>query len=140
MVDLVKNTARWRDVDTGIVSIENVVGTLLDDTLLGDRGRNVLFGWYGEDTIRGRRGRDLLAGELGPRDVPFLRHLQPYWDPRRGHGRDALFGGAGDDRLFGGLFDDRLDGGSGRNRNDGGPGTDACVRPGPARSRNCETR
>lgn len=139
VVDLARNTARWRDVDTRIVSIERVIGTLLDDTLLGDSGPNVLFGWYGEDTIRARRGDDLLAGELSPFGVPFIRHLLTHYDPRDGHSRDALFGGPGDDRLFGDRDDDRLDGGSGRNHNNGGDGTDACVRPRPARSVDCET-
>ncbi|MEO1795228.1 MAG: calcium-binding protein, partial [Pseudomonadota bacterium] len=68
------------DVLTGF---EDVRGSNLDDTILGDSGDNV---------ISGAGGNDSLTGEVGD---------------------DTLAGGAGDDTLQGGQGADRLDGSSG---------------------------
>ena len=48
-----------------LVNIENVVGTLLDDTITGDGGANLLIGLDGVDTIDGGEGDDILRGGLG---------------------------------------------------------------------------
>ncbi len=48
-----------------LVSIENVVGSQGDDTLLGDAGANILSGLAGNDILNGREGNDILIGGAG---------------------------------------------------------------------------
>lgn len=50
---------------TALTSIESAYGTLHDDTLVGDDGRNRLFGGGLPDRIEGRGGDDLLDGGAG---------------------------------------------------------------------------
>jgi Ca2+-binding RTX toxin-like protein len=64
-------------------SVENVVGGLGNDVLIGDSNTNKLTGGNGNDSLKGNAGDDVLSG------------------------------GAGNDILFGGLGDDMLDGGAG---------------------------
>ncbi|MGC9420761.1 MAG: calcium-binding protein, partial [Rhodovulum sp.] len=63
------------------VSIERVVGSNFDDTLIGDDGDNILSGLLGDDTLVGGVGSDILYGNSGA---------------------DVLAGGLGADDLFGG--------------------------------------
>ena len=95
-VDLAAGTAGRGDERDRLSSIEDVIGGLGADVLLGDGGPNVLEGHPGDDRLDGRAGNDTLSG---------------------GHGTDTLRGGAGDDalntrervdRLFGGSGDDTL--------------------------------
>ncbi|WP_269515460.1 beta strand repeat-containing protein [Brevundimonas subvibrioides] len=91
-VDLVTGTATYFypslnqtwDTDT-LVSIENVTGTSLGDTLQGDGGANRLEGLAGNDALEGREGDDVLLG---------------------GAGNDRLIGGTGLDLMTGGVGDD----------------------------------
>jgi Ca2+-binding RTX toxin-like protein len=76
--------------------VENMIGTDLDDTIIGDIQENDLDGGGGEDTISG------------------------------GNGADTLVGGAGDDTILGGGHDDLLFGEAGVDALDGGPQFDAC--------------
>ena len=71
-------------VGDSFVSIENLLGSALDDNLRGDTGDNTLTGGEGVDSLYGLAGIDTLQG------------------------------GAGDDRLFGGEDNDFLEGGAGR--------------------------
>ncbi|MEM9197610.1 MAG: hypothetical protein AAGD12_07125, partial [Pseudomonadota bacterium] len=68
-----------------LVSIENVVGTQMDDALFGSDIANVLQGVDGDDLIDGRGGRDSIEG---------------------GKGDDILVGGADVDSIFGGVGND----------------------------------
>jgi|GEM_PF-606993 len=85
-------------VNTGVaagdtyVSIEDLFGSNLNDTLRGDAGTNTIWGANGNDTIFGRDGDDTLHG---------------------GAGNDVLIGGNGNDVLSGGAGADALDGGAG---------------------------
>jgi Ca2+-binding RTX toxin-like protein len=67
-VDLSTNSAvdRGGDIDH-IVSTEDVIGTLNNDTLTGDGGANLLSGYLGADTLNGGGGDDFLetGGGLG---------------------------------------------------------------------------
>jgi len=74
------------------VGIENVVGSLFNDDIAGDAGRNELDGGGGDDYLTGGSGRDILRGSEGD---------------------DHLSGGLGDDAMFGGAGADHLDGGTG---------------------------
>ena len=79
-----------------VSEIENIFGTTLDDTLIGNEANNILNGGEGQDTISGGDGDDLLSG---------------------GSGTDALNGGDGDDYILQDIeagVSDVLDGGSGR--------------------------
>ena len=80
IVDLQTGTASGQGNDV-LVSIENLVGSSLADTLRGDGGGNRLKGGAGNDTLAGRAGDDALLG---------------------GGGADRIIGGAGADVLSGG--------------------------------------
>jgi len=80
-------------VDT-LVSIENILGSSQDDTLIGDDGNNILEGGDGNDSLDGFGGNDTLFGNDGD---------------------DLIFGGSGDDTLDGGAGNDTL---RGRDGND----------------------
>jgi Ca2+-binding RTX toxin-like protein len=86
-----------------LVSIENVLGGISSDTLIGDAGNNILDGDLYEfpgdegpggedDRLYGRDGNDTLLGRIG---------------------NDTLTGDAGNDTLVGGLGNDTLNGGGG---------------------------
>jgi hypothetical protein len=74
----------------GISGIENVVGSLFNDSLTGDARNNVLIGLGGNDTLRAGSGRDILIG---------------------GDGNSTLQGGSGQDILIGGwtTYDRQVD-------------------------------
>lgn len=95
--DLNEGIARLVTVDgipftEALVSVERVVGTSFDDTLIGDDQINTLSGADGDDTIYGGDGGDRVVG---------------------GADNDTLFGGDGNDYLNGGTGIDLLDGGTG---------------------------
>ncbi len=47
------------------MNIENVSGSIFDDTLTGDTGNNLLMGQNGNDILNGGEGADILAGGAG---------------------------------------------------------------------------
>lgn len=107
-----------------------VRGTQGPDTMVGDAGRNDMYGRGGDDVIRAGDDADCLHGGAGD-DV--LRGGAGHDVLSGGSGRDKLFGGGqedllqgggGADRLYGGPDDDRLYGGSGNDRIVGGGGYD----------------
>ena len=79
-------------VQDDFTSIENLAGSLNNDTLIGDANNNQLSGNDGDDSIVGGAGDDFLLGNAGS---------------------DQLIGGAGNDTLDGGGGTDTLDGGAG---------------------------
>lgn len=94
------------------VSIENLTGSTLSDTLLGDSGANRLQGLAGDDGLAGNDGNDTLIGDAGM-DTLFGND-----------GNDLLQGGADGDTLQGGAGNDRLVGGTGADQMEGGAGND----------------
>ncbi|NPD14038.1 hypothetical protein HOY34_02350 [Xinfangfangia sp. D13-10-4-6] len=68
------------------VSIEDILGSTYNDTLIGDNLANAVWGGLGDDYLMGRGGND------------------------------SLYGGVGNDTLIGGAGADLLDGGAGRDR------------------------
>ncbi|NEP14763.1 MAG: calcium-binding protein [Symploca sp. SIO2C1] len=58
------NEAGVEIVET-FIDIENLGGTAFDDQLIGDAGRNFLYGLQGNDTLIGGEGDDLLFGAAG---------------------------------------------------------------------------
>lgn len=86
-----------------------------DDTLTGQKGKDILLGRSGDDTLSGQGGRDVLKGGD---DNDALDG---------GGGRDVLKGQNGNDTLFGGSGNDKLAGGTGTNTLTGGTGADNFV-------------
>ncbi len=109
------------DGDT-LSSIENLVGSKLDDTLAGDAGVNLLDGGDGVDTVdySGSNtgvGVDLATGFVSDGDI-LLRIENvtgsKFDDALTGNsGSNVLIGGAGNDTLAGGAGGDKLIGGDG---------------------------
>ena len=76
--------------DTLGEDIENVQGSMYDDSLTGDKGPNSLWGLGGNDELDGGKGNDTLSGGSGDDDLDG------------GDGVDTLEGGYGADVLTGG--------------------------------------
>lgn len=93
VVNLATGTATdgFGDTDT-LISIENVRGSNLADTITGDDSSNWLFARGGDDTVNGGGGNDLIGG----------------WS-----GNDTIDGGEGNDIIAGDTGDDTLTGGAG---------------------------
>ena len=102
-VDLRAGTSSTGTDDDVLVSIENVEGSDLIDTVQGTLGNNRVTGGGSGDSIRGAGGNDTLRGGDGP---------------------DTVRGGTGNDRLFGQRAADTLVGGPGVDRCKGGTGND----------------
>ena len=98
-INLNAGTASGGHADGDVLGedIENVMGSMYDDTITGTDDVNVgngLWGMGGNDVLSGREGEDML------------------------------YGGAGDDSLMGGDEDDTLEGGPGADELTGGMGDD----------------
>ncbi len=106
-VHLTNGTAS--DGDT-LTSIENVVGSRLNDIIIGTAGANLLYGYTGNDQLFGLAGNDALEGQNGD-DAAFGGDGNDIIGG--GDGNDGLFGEAGNDTMYGGIGDDFLSGGDG---------------------------
>jgi len=137
-VDLAAGAANGGD-GTGdtLSSIEGVIGSVFNDSLLGDAGGNVLRGDAGNDTLIGRVGDDVLHGGAGA-DVLSGQDgidLATWFDSaagvtvslitNTGQGGDAAGDTlAGIENLEGSDFADQLSGGADANVLFGGAGND----------------
>jgi serralysin len=66
LIDLARGTGTGGDAQGDrLIGIENVTGSILDDTLRGGAGENILSGSDGNDALDGRGGFDLLRGGNG---------------------------------------------------------------------------
>jgi Ca2+-binding RTX toxin-like protein len=131
-------------------SIENLMGSVLDDMLVGDTGNNALIGSYGNDRLIGGAGADILNGNVffnwNPAVVyegdPDLSNdgfdVASYETAASGVTaslRDASINtgdAAGDtyvliEGLAGSVFDDILEGDRYSNRLEGGAGNDILI-------------
>jgi hypothetical protein len=99
-IDLKAGTAT---VPPSIANIQQVVGTVGDDTILGSDGADTLSGGGGNDTIEGRGGADMLDAGFGNSTLIG------------GPGNDTVNGGGGDALIVwnNGDGSDLIDGGSG---------------------------
>ncbi|MFH7243978.1 MAG: calcium-binding protein [Spirulina sp.] len=96
----------WGSLEFTVQNFIDVIGTVNDDTILGDLQNNILSGWGGDDYIFGAGGNDVIYG---------------------GSGNDTLDGGSGSDSIYGGSGNDVLYGGSGHDYLSGGSGSDLLV-------------
>ena len=96
-VNLRAGTASGGDADGDELGpmIENVMGSMYDDTLSGSRVVNMIWGLGGNDTLFGDKEDDMLYGGDGDDSLDG------------GDGDDTLEGGSGADVLTGGEDDDR---------------------------------
>ncbi|MFT3729113.1 MAG: calcium-binding protein [Terricaulis sp.] len=94
-----------------IANIEELDGSELGDTFVGDNNSNQLYGWGGDDTIIGLGGDDVIDGGDGN-------------DQLRGDSGSSGRGPQGNDQIFGGAGDDYMNGGGGVDSFDGGEGND----------------
>ncbi|MFE0756741.1 M10 family metallopeptidase C-terminal domain-containing protein [Inquilinus sp. NPDC058860] len=78
-----------------ITGVENVNGTQLVDTIIGDGTSNTIFGNDGNDDLQGGAGNDVVSG---------------------GNGDDLIQGGAGNDVLTAGSGKDQIYGNDGNDR------------------------
>lgn len=124
----------------GIVS--KATARILDGTVKGTSGSDVLLGTSGADRIEAGAGSDRLSG-LGANDRLYggsgsdklyggNGHDRGYGGSGTdtvagGKGNDQLFGGSGSDRLYGGAGNDRLYGDAGTDRLYGGAGDDTFI-------------
>ncbi|MCB1473932.1 MAG: hypothetical protein KDJ68_13895, partial [Rhodobiaceae bacterium] len=99
-----------------IRNIENVRGSIWDDSIAGDGGNNELDGRGGDDTISGGAGNDTLIGDS------HSQAIDGYFG-----GNDILSGEAGDDTLLGGEGNDILNGGDDDDVLVGGYGNDVII-------------
>ncbi|HEY8564667.1 MAG TPA: calcium-binding protein [Beijerinckiaceae bacterium] len=104
-----------------LVSVENVIGSALNDLLTGDDKANVLQGGLGADSLTGGDGADLIYGNQGE-DMIFGG--QGFDTVFGGQGLDLIYGNQGEDLIYGNLGEDTLFGGQGQDTLFGGQGAD----------------
>jgi Ca2+-binding RTX toxin-like protein len=95
-----------------IYNVENVGGSVLDDSLTGNGLANSLWGFEGDDLIAGGGGIDTIDGGDGA-------------DILNGDGgNDVIEGGGGDDTVYGGAGADTVTAGAGADQVWGGAAAD----------------
>ena len=118
------------------VSVENVIGTSVDDFIIGDPGINRLDGGAGNDTLIGGLGPDVLIGGPGIDTASYEDNSGVVFvNLALGQGFNNAAEGdtlEGIENLIGGLFDDFFIGDDGANRLDGALGADTLVGNGGA--------
>jgi serralysin len=107
-------------------SIENVIGSLFADTLIGDNLSNLLDGLAGDDEFIGGDGNDTILGGSGYDKVSYSGSASPITvnlseEFATGQGTDTL---SGIESIIGSNFSDLLIGDSGSNYLVGGAGAD----------------
>jgi serralysin len=79
-----------------ITGVENVKGTQLVDTIVGDAAANSIYGYGGNDNIQGGDGNDGISGGDGDDLI------------QGGAGNDVLTAGSGRDQVYGNDGNDRF--------------------------------
>ncbi len=104
--------------------IENLLGSLFNDSLTGDLGANAFTGNAGNDTMLAGDGFDTLDGGDGNDSLSGMNQGDVI---NGGNGNDWLGGGKGLDSIDGGADNDTLLGGLGGDTLTGGAGADTFV-------------
>jgi Ca2+-binding RTX toxin-like protein len=149
-IDLLAGTASGGEAQGDqLRSIENVTGSLYDDTIVGDAAANVLDGSFGDDTLEGGAGADVIAGSWGVDTASYatsnsgvkvnletglaagghaqgdvLSEIENLTGSAFG---DRLTGSGGDNVIHGGNGDDTIRAGAGADQVWGGAGDDTFV-------------
>lgn len=98
------------DSSDTLINIENLKGSLYDDTLSGNVGANAIYGGGGPDIISDPGGANYLRGEDGDDRITGGAGFD---DANGNMGADTVSTGAGDDYAVGGKDSDSLSGGTG---------------------------
>jgi len=129
-----------------LVSIEAVIGSAFNDTLVGSTAAESMYGGAGNDSIVGSTGADSLDGGTGNDTIDYgasTAAVSVNLGTSSGSGgyaagdtlvgfeavvgsafNDTLIGSSGSDSLYGGAGNDSLVGGAGADLLDGGTGKD----------------
>ncbi|BBD09959.1 FecR domain-containing protein [Desulfovibrio ferrophilus] len=116
----------WGNNDT-IIGIDNIDGSLQDDSITGNSDDNDFWGDDGNDTLYGLSGEDHLGGGDGDDSIEGGAdndYLGGDEGETTGVGNDTLRGGAGDDNISGDGGNDWIEGGTGSDHMTGDAGTD----------------
>ncbi len=112
-------------------SIENVRGSIFDDTMIGDGGANRLEGGDGNDVLRGAFGADTLVGGAGTDTASYEDNQGPVFvNLLTGQGfNNAAQGDSFDsiENLTGSIYNDYFIGSNGANTLNGGTGNDTLL-------------
>ncbi len=135
-----------------LTGIENLVGTVLGDTLVGDNAANKLSGGDGNDLLNGDGGADTMNGGAGVDTVTYATSLAAVQvnlatgtaTGGRAEGDvlisiESLVGTALNDTLIGDANSNRLEGGNGNDRLTGGGGADTFAFNAPVGPGNIDT-
>jgi Ca2+-binding RTX toxin-like protein len=131
----------WHDT---LVSIENakagwgddlILGSAVENRLVGDNGDDALWGFGGDDALTGDYGDDVITGGAGDDtaeggdgvDVLFGGDFAADGSRNANSGDDALNGGADGDALWGFDGNDTVEGGAGNDYLEGGAGHDVVL-------------
>ncbi|MEP4197961.1 MAG: matrixin family metalloprotease [Aliishimia sp.] len=111
------------DIENGIGGLggDTLMGNALSNTLEGRNGFDELYGLDGEDTLTGGRGSDIIHGG---KDKDILRGERGDDTLYGDNGSDVIFGDNGYDIIKGGLGDDQIFGGQGNDTIDAEEGND----------------
>ena len=91
------------DFDIFVENFVDVIGSIRDDSIIGNGEENFINGGEGNDTINGGGANDVIVG---------------------GGNADSILGGDGDDSIIGLFSPDTLDGGAGDDTVEGGANGD----------------
>ncbi|CAN5379128.1 hypothetical protein BH10PSE7_BH10PSE7_22730 [soil metagenome] len=111
-------------------SIERLIATEFNDTLIGGSSADMFLGQGGTDEIRGGAGNDTLFGGAGQDTIDggggndSIRGGPDNDTITGGDGRDSIFGEDGDDTIEGGAGNDLLNGLDGSDVVEGNDGND----------------
>ena len=127
-VELIRGIGYFNDAQGDrLHSIENLVGSNFDDTLVGGAAANAISGGDGNDELYGGGGADTLLGGIGEDSLfgddltlDYASGSEGLFISSYGASNDYLSGGVGNDKLYGGGGDDTLVGGEGADILDGG--------------------
>ncbi|WP_304609452.1 calcium-binding protein, partial [Polynucleobacter sp. MWH-HuK1] len=109
-------------------NIENITGTLYNDTLIGDLGTNTLQGNGGNDTLMGGAGSDTADFRLHSSGITVVLNDSGINNDNVQNGSATGVGGNASlfsiENIRGSEYDDTITGNSGGNTIDGGAGSD----------------
>ena len=94
---------------TVTVSVNEIIGTSANNTLVGTAGADRILGRQGNDTITGGGGGDIIDGESGNDTLSGGDGDDVFIYEGGSNGSDSVDGGAGFDTILGGAGDDFID-------------------------------
>ncbi|KYC37663.1 hypothetical protein WA1_40085 [Scytonema hofmannii PCC 7110] len=112
------------DTNITIVKVNTSTIELLGDNLIGNLGKDVIYGTLWNDNLKGTNKADKIYGSLGNDRIEGRKGNDII---EGGSGNDTLYGGENDDLIYGGWGDDTIIGGHGNDILAGGSGHDSFI-------------